>query len=53
MSVISFDIRIALLAKRAQHMMLIHFPIALFSVAAAFDHLPQWTKSRSGVLVPG
>ena len=45
MSVNPFDIRIALLAKHAQHVVLIHFPIALFTVAVAFDYLAQWTKN--------
>ena len=46
MSVSPFDIRSAMLAKHAQHVVLIHFPIALFPVAVAFDYLAQWTKSR-------
>ena len=45
MSVNPFDIRTALLAKHAQHVVLIHFPIALFTVAVAFDYLAQWTKN--------
>ena len=36
-----------LLAKHAQHVVLIHFPIALFSAAVAFDFISQWTKSRT------
>jgi len=39
-----FDIRQALLAKHAQHVVLIHFPIALFMAGAAFDFLAHWTK---------
>lgn len=46
MSVNPFDIRSAMLAKHAQHVVLIHFPIALFPAAVAFDYLAQWTKSR-------
>ena len=42
-----FDIRTVLLAKHAQHVVLIHFPIALFPAAVAFDYLAQWTKSRT------
>ena len=34
------------LAKHAQHVVLIHFPIALFIAAVAFDYLAHWTKSR-------
>ena len=41
-----FDIKSALLAKHAQHVVLIHFPIALFITGVAFDFLAQWTKSR-------
>ena len=32
-----FDLKTALLAKHAQHVVLIHFPIALFMVSFAFD----------------
>jgi len=42
-----FDIREALLAKHAQHVVLIHFPIALFLTAVAFDYFGQWTKNRT------
>jgi uncharacterized membrane protein len=35
------------IAKHAQHVVLIHFPIALFITAVAFDYLAQWTKNRS------
>jgi uncharacterized membrane protein len=41
-----FDLRTALLAKHAQHVVLIHFPIALFITAAVFDLIAQWTKRR-------
>ena len=37
MSVHPFDIKTAILAKHAQHVVLIHFPIALFIVGVAFD----------------
>jgi uncharacterized membrane protein len=47
MSVNPFDLKAVLLAKHAQHVVLIHFPIALFMVAVAFDFLAQWAKSRS------
>jgi uncharacterized membrane protein len=39
-----FDPKAALLAKHAQHVVLIHFPIALFISAVAFDVSAQWTK---------
>ena len=42
-----FDLKTALLAKHAQHVVLIHFPIALFISAVAFDLIAQWTKRRS------
>ncbi|MGC1902878.1 MAG: DUF2231 domain-containing protein [Candidatus Acidiferrum sp.] len=45
MNVSPFDIRTVLLAKHAQHVVLIHFPIALFIAAVAFDYLAWWTKS--------
>ena len=41
-----FDIRAALLAKHAQHVVLIHFPIALFIAGVVFDFLAQKTKKR-------
>ena len=41
-----FDLKTALLAKHAQHVVLIHFPIALFITAVAFDLMAQWTKRR-------
>jgi uncharacterized membrane protein len=39
-----FDLKTVLLAKHAQHVVLIHFPIALFITAAVFDLIAQWTK---------
>jgi uncharacterized membrane protein len=47
MSINPFDIKTALLAKHAQHVVLIHFPIALFIAAVAFDYLAQWKKNRT------
>ena len=47
MSVNPFDIKTVLLAKHAQHVALIHFPIAVFTVAVAFDYLGQWTENRA------
>jgi uncharacterized membrane protein len=46
MSVNPFDIRTLLLAKHAQHVVLIHFPIALFLAGVAFDFLAHWRKHR-------
>ena len=39
-----FDIKTVLLAKHAQHVVLIHFPIALFMIGVVFDFLAQWRK---------
>jgi uncharacterized membrane protein len=47
MSVNPFDIKTILLAKHAQHVVLIHFPIALFVAAVAFDYVAQWTKNQA------
>jgi uncharacterized membrane protein len=41
-----FDLKTALLEKHAQHVVLIHFPIALFVAAVAFDLIALWTKRR-------
>jgi uncharacterized membrane protein len=38
-----FDISTIVLAKHAQHVVLIHFPIALFITAVAFDYIALWT----------
>ena len=42
-----FDPKTVLLAKHVQHVVLIHFPIALFTVAVGFDFIAQWSKSRA------
>ena len=42
-----FDLRAALLAKHAQHVVLIHFPIALFVASFAFDLLALWRRDRN------
>ncbi len=41
-----FDWKAALLARHAQHVVLIHFPIALFITAVLFDLVGQWTRRR-------
>ncbi|PYP93447.1 MAG: hypothetical protein DMG65_00935 [Candidatus Angelobacter sp. Gp1-AA117] len=41
-----FDIKSALLARHAQHVVLIHFPIALFMAAVAFDFRAMRNRSR-------
>ena len=39
-----FDPRTVVLARHAQHVVLVHFPIALFLAAVGFDLAVQWTK---------
>jgi uncharacterized membrane protein len=39
-----FDPKTVLLAKHAQHVVLVHFPIALLLTAAGFDFAAQWMK---------
>ena len=41
-----FDLKTIVFAKHAQHVVLIHFPIALFIVGVAFDFLAEWRKQR-------
>ncbi len=42
-----FDFRTVLLARHAQHVVLVHFPIALFITAVAFDYLAHWTRRQA------
>ncbi|MBZ5493740.1 MAG: DUF2231 domain-containing protein [Acidobacteriia bacterium] len=42
-----FDLKSALLARHAQHVVLIHFPIALFLVSVAFDIAAQWCSKAA------
>jgi uncharacterized membrane protein len=42
-----FDLKSVLLAKHAQHVVLVHFPIALFLTGVAFDFVAQWTRSTA------
>jgi uncharacterized membrane protein len=42
-----FDLKSVFLAKHAQHVVLIHFPIMLFISAVAFDFIANWTKRRA------
>jgi uncharacterized membrane protein len=42
-----FDLKSALLARHAQHVVLIHFPIALFLMSVAFDFAAQWKRNNS------
>ena len=43
----AFDWKTVLLARHAQHVVLIHFPIALFLAGVAFDFAARWTKRAS------
>jgi len=47
MSVNPFDFKTVFLARHAQHVVLIHFPIALFLAAVAFDFLALWTRNQA------
>lgn len=42
-----FDVRAALLAKHAQHVVLIHFPIALFLVGTGLDFAARLLKQSA------
>ena len=42
-----FDLKTVFLAKHAQHVVLIHFPIALLLVGVAFDAAAHWTKRQA------
>jgi uncharacterized membrane protein len=42
-----FDLKAALLAKHAQDVVLVHFPIALFLTGVAFDVATRWTKNAA------
>jgi uncharacterized membrane protein len=42
-----FDLKAALLARHAQHVVLIHFPIALFISSVAFDAIALWKSNRT------
>ncbi|HEY2151235.1 MAG TPA: DUF2231 domain-containing protein [Vicinamibacterales bacterium] len=47
MRVNPYSVNSVLLAKHAQHVVLIHLPIALLPTAVAFDCLAQWTRNRT------
>ena len=42
-----FDLKSALLARHAQHVVIIHFPIALFMISVLFDVIALWKKSSA------
>jgi uncharacterized membrane protein len=43
----AFDPSTVLLARHAQHVVLVHFPIALFMTGVALDWASQWTKRKA------
>jgi uncharacterized membrane protein len=43
----AFDPGTVLLAKHAQHVVLVHFPIALFITGVAFDWAALWTRRKA------
>ena len=43
----ALDPQTALLAKHAQHVVLVHFPIALFLTGVAFDWAGRWTRRKA------
>lgn len=45
MSINPFDPKTVLLAKHAQHVVLIHFPIALFLTGVFFDFIGKWSQN--------
>ena len=42
-----FDLKNALMAKHAQHVVLVHFPIALCIAGIAFDVLALWKNRKA------
>jgi uncharacterized membrane protein len=42
-----FDLKAMLMEKHGQHVVLIHFPIALFITGVALDFAAQWSKRRA------
>jgi uncharacterized membrane protein len=47
MSAHPFDLKTVVLAKHAQHVVVIHFPIALFLTGVALDFAARWTKKSA------
>ena len=42
-----FDLRQMMMEKHGQHVVLIHFPIALFIAGVGLDFVSQWTKREA------
>ena len=47
MTISPFDPKTVLFARHAQHVVLIHFPIALLIVGVGFDLFAQWRKNAA------
>ena len=47
----AFDLKAALLARHAQHPVIVHFPIALFIASVVFEALAAWRKQPIFVAV--
>ena len=43
----SFDLKQMMMEKHAQHVVLIHFPMALFIAGVGLDFVAQWTKKQT------
>ena len=43
----ALSLKSVLLARHAQHVVLIHFPIALFLIGVLFDFAARWTKREA------
>lgn len=41
-----WDLRTAIFAKHAQHVVIIHFPIALFIAGVTFDFIAAWNRRK-------
>ena len=46
-----WDPHTAIFAKHAQHVVIIHFPIALFIAGVTFDFISTWTRRKDLALV--
>ncbi len=42
-----FDLKTDVLVKHAQHVVLVHFPIAFFIMGVAFNFLARWTAKKT------
>jgi uncharacterized membrane protein len=51
MTMSPWDPRTAIFAKHAQHVVIVHFPIALFIAGVAFDFMATWNRRTDFALV--